>query len=167
MKSKFKNFCAALFLPVILLTHGCSNKEITAEEGKAWAEENGYIKKESNNGIYEFSHMIINYGANHDIYHDSCPNIEEFPSFASVCNSAKNANLEVISDTKIRFIFSGNTQNETVEFVEDENGYLIDIDNEGPFNDSRFLIRDNKVFVIGYVKINDTMDIPITIVFDK
>lgn len=38
MKKRLKNLCSVAILPLMLLTSGCFNGEVSDEKGKEWAE---------------------------------------------------------------------------------------------------------------------------------
>lgn len=150
---------------------GCNfNSEISDEEGKAWAIENGYEKKESNLGEYEFSHVIVK-GESYDVTYITCPTSgsEDYDMLYETCQSLNGMKMNVKSDTSLEFVDNATTT--TSNFAIDEEGYLHQVSSNvnAPKLQIRgkYLIKDNKVFMIGEDSTPTDGDYTYTIVFSK
>ena len=167
MKKRIKGLCAAIILPLALGVSGCFNSEITDEQGKNWAVENGYEKKEVIGGEYEFSHVVVK--GDHVRTYVSCPTsgTEEYDELYGFCDSMQGATLKVISENKIEAKIG--TETETAKFVVDEDGYLFVTDKTQIKTESyiKYLLKDGKIFIVGEDSTSTDGDYTYTIVFTK
>jgi len=126
MKKFLKKGLATAVLPLILLTAGCSLSEVSDEQGKACAEENGYVKLEENShvGVYEFEYAEIG-----EMRFNSCSlldGVEEnnYINFVKEeCASGSSIKYELTEDGYFKII-RGN-QTETWKYMIDEKGALL------------------------------------------
>ena len=131
MKKNLKQLCVAAVLPVMLLAGGCSISEITEEKGKAWAEQNGYVKevKYPVVGTYNFEYVVVgDDGEETDWRFNSCSVLNGLPSnevvneIKTACEEKALTRIEITEDGKLKVI----EPNETViwKYLVDEKGEL-------------------------------------------
>lgn len=126
MKKFLKKRLAIAVLPLMLLTAGCSIGEVSDEQGKAWAEENGYVKLEENShvGVYEFEYAEID-----GMRFNSCSLLDGFEENNYInfvkeeCVNGSSIKYELTEDGYFKII-DGN-EIETWKYVIDEKGVLL------------------------------------------
>lgn len=147
----------ALMLIGVFSLAGC---RVSDEDGKAWAEENGYVKQESVTGTYELSYVIVRKNGEEEpteifttcpIYDDKGNQVyTEYKELDEYCYENRGKHKLYLTETETAIEFGISSSHIKQILFPDEYGYFYLVsyyDGEPETSNAfKYMIRDNKVY---------------------